>query len=217
MSFLKDFFQILVEGVPVWLRSVLVTICVIIAGMWVLGVNVDSVKATMYLNDVRKNSILLSTRAEKDKNLIVNESVENLYSKLCFNEVDIIGVSVVSFEPEIQPKILKVIAKDGNPDFERTIVVGTERYLDGGSLNLFLANREGISYMNNVSDNKMIMRIGVKSVMAMPIIYNGICLGSMIVFLGEETTMIDVNEYKDIVSITKVEVHQILDKLYYNY
>ncbi len=217
MSFLKDVVQVLAEGIPVWLRSVLVTLCIIFVGLWSLGINVQSIRDAMYFRDVRKNSILLSNRAEKDGDNTVDVSAEELYRRLKNSGVNVIGISVVSFEPEIQPKVLKVIAKDGNSDFERTIVVGSERYLNGGALNLFIANREGMNYMNNVSEARIIKEIGVESVIAMPIIYNSICVGSMIVFLDDKMGSIQPKEYDYISGCTKIEVHEILDKLYYNF
>lgn len=217
MTFVKDIIAVLAEGIPVWLRSVFIAMCIVLIGMWALGFNLNNIREVMYLNKVRKNSILLSKRSSKDKNETVNASAEELYDRLKKSDVSVIGISVVSFEPEIQPKVLKVIARDGDSDFKRTIVIGSERYLNGGALSLFLANREGINYMSNISKARILTDIGVESVIAMPIIYNNICVGSMVVFLGDNIETVEQERYEYINGCTKIETHQILENLYYNY
>ena len=215
MTIIKDIVTVLAEGIPAWLRGLFIALCILLIGLWALGFNYETYKSAKYLQEIKDNSILLSNRSLKDKNVQVDESAEQLYIKLS-HEYNVIGVSVVSFEPEIQPKVLKVIAKDGNKDFERAIVVGSERYLSGGVMSLFLANREGINYMSNVIESRLVKEIGVKSVIAMPIIYRGICVGSVVLFLGDSVEMIDEQEYEYLNGSTKIETHQILEKLYYS-
>jgi hypothetical protein len=217
VTFVKDIIAVLAEGIPVWLRSVFIAMCIVLIGMWALGFNLNNIREVMYLNDIRKNSLLLSKRSAKDNNETVNTSAEELYNRLKKGDVSVIGISVVSFEPEIQPKVLKVIARDGDSDFKRTIVIGSERYLNGGALSLFLANREGINYMSNISNARILKDIGVESVIAMPIIYNNICVGSMVVFLGDNIETVNQERYEYINGCTKIETHQILENLYYNY
>tara|TARA_R110002020_G_scaffold300211_4_gene515872 strand:- start:533 stop:1180 length:648 start_codon:yes stop_codon:yes gene_type:complete len=214
MDFVKDIVVSLAEGIPVWLRSTFIILIILIGGMWALGFNYQNIRDILFLNDVRKNSILLSKRSSRDGDKVVKKSAKKLYSKLC-SENDLIGVSVISFEPEIQPKVLKVIARDGNRDFEKTIQVGSERYLSGGAKSLFISNREGMTFMTNISKNKILQEIGVESAVSIPIIYRNICVGSFVLFFIKHIEEISDDEYEYITGSVKIEIHQILEDLYY--
>lgn len=214
VNYFKDVVVVLSDGIPVWLKSLLLALTILFIGAWALGFNYEAYRAALYLREIDNNSILLSKRSDRDRDVTVNESAEELYRTLSRN-TDVIGVGVISLEPEIQPKIIKVIAKDGNKDFERIIRVGSETYISGDAMSLFIANREGITYVKNVTKKKLIMDIGVKSVISMPILYRGICVGSIIVFLGKDIENVNEEEFEFINGNIKIEVHEILENLYY--
>ena len=162
MEFLKELAIRLSEDVPVWLRSILIVLIIVFSGMWALGFNYQNIRDIVFLNNVRRNSILLSKRSCREDNETVDASAKKIYKKMCDTH-GMIGVSIISFEPEIQPKVLKVISREGDSNFEKTIQVGSERYLSGGAKSLFIANREGIIFLKNIEKNKLLKDIGVKS------------------------------------------------------
>lgn len=215
MTIVKDVVIVLVDGIPVWLKSVLSTVAIIIFGLWALGFDYQSAVDAKKLKHMRENSILLSKRANKDKKNIVDSSAKKVYEKLGDSQ-GLMGVSIISFEPEIQPKVLKVIARDGDKEFKKAIVVGSETYLSGAAMSLFLANREGINYMSKEIKTKILKDIGIKSIVSTPIIYRGICIGSMVLYFDREITDIGVDDYEYINGTCKIETHQILEVLYYS-
>lgn len=216
MDFLKELALKLAEDIPSWTRSICIFMIIIFGGLKLIGVSPENIERIVDAIDVVLNNktILLSARSDKDKNKTVNEAAESLYEKIR-DDYGAVGVSIISFEPELQPKLLKVISREGSKTFDRTVEVGSERYLQGGSKDIFITNREGITSLYNLHDNKILMDIGIVSIISMPIMYRQNCVGSVMIFLSKSKSEINPNDYLYVEGSMKIEVNHILNELYF--
>tara|TARA_R110000744_G_scaffold7342_3_gene25334 strand:- start:17507 stop:18157 length:651 start_codon:yes stop_codon:yes gene_type:complete len=213
MTIIKDVALKLIEGIPSWLRGAILTLMVVFGGMYFLGFNYDNFRVAQQVTQIKKQSILLSGRSAKDSNEFANKIVTEVYEM-----TESYGVALFGLEPDYIPKVIKVVARDGARIFKDYVEVGKKTHISSRLPNVYLSLREGLSYKQNLaSDGECkLMDMGVRSMIAHPIVYRGITIGTMIVFLDRPLESYSVEELEEMDGEIRMACVVIVEKLYYN-
>jgi hypothetical protein len=207
----KTIVEKLADGIHPIFKGMLLMLIIVFSFMYFTGFNWNVISKAKYVVEMENNSILLDKRAKKYGYEVVNDAAHNVYI-----ESNAFGVCVLGAEPEIQARVLKVIARDGEREFKEKIRVGLIMDINTQEPDTWMALRSNIHYTKNVDSDDAMYGHGIRSVIAVPISYQGIVVGTIMVFMEKNISDYSEKEIDIIVSKTKNESLNISKELYYS-
>jgi hypothetical protein len=213
---IKEVMIKLMDDIPVIIRGALLTLIVIVGlGVVVIkvtGITPQSIRTAQQVIEIEDNSILLNKRCKKYGYGIVDDAATKL-----FKEVNgTFGVAILGAEPEMQARILRVVARDGIKLFNEVYRSGSTVDIDSQVPREWLSMRSSIPHIQNVSETGTVYPYGVRSMIAFPIEYQTVVIGTIMIFLDKSLGSYSDKEMGVIVAKARNEADTISRKLYYD-
>ena len=168
----------LIDGISPVFRGMILMLIIVLAFMWATGFNYSNFVLSQQVIENQKVSILLSKRSDFDKDVFANEIVREVY-----NTTGVYGVALFGLEPEYIPKVIHAIAKEGVKEFKQYIQIGKKYHINSTLPETYMSLREGLTHKKNVSPEVIADGAGFRSFITHPVVYRGITVGSLAVFL----------------------------------
>lgn len=211
MTIIKDVALKLIEGIPSWLRGAILTLMVVFGGMYFLGFNYDNYRVAREVTQIKKQSILLSGRSAKDSNEFANKIVTEVYEM-----TESYGVALFGLEPEYIPKVIKVVARDGDKIFKDYVEIGNRYHINSTIPETYMSLREGLTHRKNVVLHEGERGDPFKSFITHPIVYRGITVGALTVFLEKRLEEYTEHEMQKFDAELRMACVAISEELYYS-
>ena len=212
---IKEIILSLMDGIHPILKGVLVTIMVFaaitIGFIQYTGIDADSLRTARTVIEIKSHSILLDKRCKKYGYDVVDKSAEDLYiHNSC------LGVAIFGAEPEMQARLLKVVARDGIKEITDLVKVGSSIDIDSQASQTWASMRASIHHSENLSEHQLVWRCGVKSIIAYPIEYQNAVVGTIIMFLDKKIEEYTEREMKINIGNMRNQAILISKEMYYS-
>lgn len=206
-----DFLKTLTLGIPSYIRGGILVLITLFVFLYFMGFNVEFIQQMRQRSEITESSIKLSKRIEKDDTDILHN-----VSHQIFKDVDdILGVAIFELSPTLSPRVLKVITRDGEEDFEKFFKVGREFHIGSTVPTMYGSIREGFPYVNDTDDHYWLRDLHCESVVSVAIMYRNICVGNIMVFLDKKLDKYEDQDLKYIVGNISNQSINIVEQLYY--
>jgi len=206
-----DFLKSLTVGIPPTIRGGILVLIVICSTMYFMGFNIDSIDKIRADYEITESSIKLSNRIKKDESDVVTQMSHQIFADMD----QIMGVAIFEFSPTLSPRVIKVITRDGESDFEDFFRLGREFHIGSTVPTMYGSIREGFPYINDKDDHYWIKDLHCESVISVAIMYRGICVGNIMVFLDKKLDAYGDEEIKYVVGNLTNHSLNIVEHLYY--
>ena len=178
MNLVKDMCLKLVDGINPIFRGMILMLIIVLTFMWATGFNYTNFMVAQEVIEIQKESILLSTRSEMDNDIFSNKVVKEVYAT-----TGVYGVALFGLEPEYIPKVIHAIAKEGTNEFKDYIKIGKRYHISSTLPETYMSLREGLTHKKNVAPEVLANGAGFRSFITHPVVYRGITVGALAVFL----------------------------------
>tara|TARA_R110000765_G_scaffold359289_1_gene449567 strand:- start:293 stop:940 length:648 start_codon:yes stop_codon:yes gene_type:complete len=208
---IKAVFESLSKGIPAWLRGSILTLTVVLAFMHFSGFTYDNYVIAQKLADLKHESILMSYRSSLDEDRYANRIVEEVHSI-----TGSYGVALFSLEPEYIPKVVSVLSRDGDHRFEQYVKVGQQIHISSRLPAAWMHLREGLVHEENLNDRHQLFKIGIKSCIAHPVVYKGLTIGVLGLFLDKSFDEYTATQIEEFNGELRLACNKIAEEFYYS-
>lgn len=208
---LKSIIGTLSHGIPAWIRGAIITLSVILTFMYFSGFTYENYVIAQEVALMKHESILMSYRSSLDENKFADRIVNEVH-----NNTNSYGVALFGLEPEYIPKVIRCISREGEKDFNAAIRVGMRIHINSRLPNAYMQLREGLSHQENLHDGCRLKAVGVKSAIAHPIVYRGLTVGTLAIFLDKELGEYSQADLSELNGEVRMACAAIAEELYYN-